>query len=110
MLITAHDHANGTPVTVSISFCVLQIIDIDLIKFQLLQDTESKGWVDQFVPPQVSSDGNRMLIISPQEQGSAGRFRHLTLVTRGAKATTALTKGQFVVTSIVAWDEASSKV
>jgi Dipeptidyl peptidase IV (DPP IV) N-terminal region len=51
-----------------------------------------------------------MLIISPQDQGSAGKFRHLTLVTRSAKATVALTKGEFVVTSIVAWDEAGGKV
>lgn len=78
--------------------------------FQLLDVNESGGWVDQFVPPHVSSDGNRMLIISPHEQGSAGRFRHLTLVTRGAKATVALTKGEFVVTNIIAWDEADGKV
>ncbi|XP_065332431.1 venom dipeptidyl peptidase 4-like isoform X1 [Cloeon dipterum] len=96
MLITTHDAAgSGSPVTV-------------------LDKQQENGWVDQFVPPKVSADGNRFLIISSQNQGTVGDFRHLTMVTKdvskGAKATTALTRGEFVVTSIVGWDETDGKI
>ncbi|XP_059473020.1 venom dipeptidyl peptidase 4 isoform X2 [Neocloeon triangulifer] len=94
-MITAHEFANGSPLTI-------------------MDHTQPDGWVDLFVPPTVSSDGNRILVIHPHNQGTAGDFRHLTLVTRdpikGTKATIALTQGEFVVTSIVAWDEANNKV
>lgn len=65
-----------------------------------------------FTPPKFSKDGSRFLLILSQDQGnSAGSYRHLTITNREEDGTTrALTRGKFVVTEILAWNEDSSLV
>lgn len=63
--------------------------------------------MELFTAPIFSADGSKFLLILSQDQGnSLGSYRHLCLVNREASGTiTALTKGTFVVTEILAWDE-----
>lgn len=60
-----------------------------------------------FTPPMFSRDGKKMLIIMSHDQGgNHGGYRHVTLIERKPNAKLIpLTRGKFVVTEIVAWDE-----
>lgn len=60
-----------------------------------------------FTPPLFNKDGSKMLLILSHDQGSnAGGYRHVTMIERRANARLIpLTKGKFVVTEIVSWDE-----
>ncbi|KAL7305171.1 hypothetical protein TKK_0002566 [Trichogramma kaykai] len=78
-----------------------------------LEYKEKHGWVEQFIPPLFSKDGNSFLLILPQKQNDNDYWRHVTLVseaTSPAPKTTALTSGLFVVLEIVSWDEANNQV
>lgn len=74
--------------------------------------SESGGWLELFTPPKFSKDGSRFLLILSQDQGnSAGSYRHITITNREQDgATRALTKGKFVVTEILAWNENTNLV
>lgn len=68
------------------------------------------GWVDLFKPLLFSSDGSQMAIITSQQQGTDGGYRHLTLVSTKTGLETPLTSGRFVVQSIEKWDEQSNQI
>ncbi|XP_063242355.1 venom dipeptidyl peptidase 4 [Bacillus rossius redtenbacheri] len=73
---------------------------------QLYSLHESDGWVDLFVPPIFSSDGQRFVIIMPWDQGNGiGRYRHIIQVNAKTFIAEPLTRGQFVVTEILQWDK-----
>ncbi|KAF4523193.1 hypothetical protein B566_EDAN002451 [Ephemera danica] len=93
-VITANSAENGSPT-------------------QVMETSQTGGWVEMFSPPKYSNDGQRFITILPQPQGADGDYRHLTLITRQAGNTpiiTALTSGKFVVTSIAAWDLANNVI
>ncbi|XP_049787513.1 venom dipeptidyl peptidase 4-like isoform X1 [Schistocerca cancellata] len=80
---------------------------VDFSCKNILEIKEPKGWIDLFVPPKFSDNGDKMIIILPQEEDEKnGAFRHITLVDRNfvPPKMTALTTGKFVVTEILAWD------
>ena len=54
-----------------------------------------------------SGDGSKMLLILSQDQGNdAGGYRHIVQLVNQKDATPqAITKGKFVVTEILGWDE-----
>lgn len=72
--------------------------------------TSTTGWVDLFKPFQFSSDGSQMAIIASQQQGKAGGYRHLTLVSTKDGMETPLTSGKFVVQSIEKWDAKTNQI
>lgn len=76
---------------------------------QILETREERGWVDLFVAPLFASGGSKLALILPQTQGSAGDFRHVTMIDKSGLPT-ALTSGKFVVTELLAWDEAGGKM
>jgi dipeptidyl-peptidase-4 len=72
-----------------------------------LSSEEKSGWVT-VTEPLFTKDGSKMAVIHPQRQdGEAGDYRHLTLVDLASPTSRpiALTKGKFVVTEILSWDE-----
>ncbi|XP_021935063.1 venom dipeptidyl peptidase 4-like [Zootermopsis nevadensis] len=76
---------------------------------ELLSLRESSGWVDLFTAPLFSSDGTRMVLILPHDQGpSNGAYRHVSIVQKGRNV--ALTSGKFTVTEIVSWDRARNLI
>lgn len=60
-----------------------------------------------FTAPLFNKEGSKMLLIMSQEQASnAGGYRHITMIERKPNGkVVALTKGKFVVTEILSWDE-----
>lgn len=79
----------------------------------ILEISEPKGWIDLFVPPKFSDNGDKMIIILPQEEDEkTDAFRHITLVDRNIvpPKITALTSGKFVVTEILAWDTTTRNI
>lgn len=75
---------------------------------------EDKGWVDFFVPPMFSSDGSKMALILPQNQGAEGDFRHAVLAEKRGTASEyivrPLTKGKYTVTDILFYDDVKNLV
>lgn len=73
---------------------------------------EPNGWLELFTAPKFSKDGSKMIMILSQDQGSnLGGYRHVVLIERKQKAEIeSLTKGSFVVTEILAWDEKNDLV
>lgn len=68
---------------------------------------EPKGWLELFVPLKFNKKGTEFIIIISQDQGgNAGGYRHIALfnLTKNAVAKP-LTKGKFVVTEILDWNE-----
>lgn len=72
--------------------------------------TSTTGWVDLFKPLIFNSDGSQMAIITSQQQGQDGGYRHLTLVSTKTGIETPLTSGRFVVQSIEKWDETTNHI
>lgn len=92
---------------------------IQINKNQERQDffkLESKtGWVDMFSAPLISRDGSQIAIIAPQKQSNQlGYYRHLTILTTTTKkqraTEDALTKGSFVVQSLLHWDHKNNLI
>jgi dipeptidyl-peptidase-4 len=80
-----------------------RVVAFICVLLQLLSLQEPSGWVDLFTPPLFSSDGTKMVLILPHDQGSRnGAFRHVSVVQKGRKV--ALTSGKFTVTEILSWD------
>ncbi|XP_037901190.1 venom dipeptidyl peptidase 4 isoform X1 [Glossina fuscipes] len=74
---------------------------------------ESKtGWVDFFSAPFKNRDGSRIALILPQTQDDQGDYRHLCLLPTTAtnNQPEALTKGKYVVTSILHWDTSNDVI
>ncbi|XP_052812191.1 dipeptidyl peptidase 4-like isoform X2 [Mya arenaria] len=62
------------------------------------------GWCEVFTSPVFTSDGQNFFFISPQLEGEAGPFRHVTMVniqSGGSVSPTFITTGLFDVISIV---------
>lgn len=72
--------------------------------------TSTSGWVDLFKPLLFSADGTQMAIILSQQQGTAGGYRHVTLISTKDGHETPLTSGQFVVQSIDKWDARTNQL
>lgn len=72
--------------------------------------SSTSGWVDLFKPLQFNADGSQMLYIGVQEQGQAGGYRHVTLVSTRDGSETALTAGLFEVSGILHWDERADRI
>lgn len=68
------------------------------------------GWVDLFKPLLFNPDGSQMAIITSQQQGTDGGYRHLTLVSTKDGMETPLTSGRFVVSSIEKWDDKTNQI
>ncbi|KAJ8921034.1 hypothetical protein NQ315_015830 [Exocentrus adspersus] len=64
------------------------------------------GWLELFTAPVFSGDGSKFVLILSQDQGGdTGSYRHLVLFNREEDAQDqALTQGAFVVTEILAWN------
>jgi len=68
---------------------------------------EPAGWLELFTPMKFNSNGTQYIIIISNDQGGdAGGFRHVMLfnTSKDAKGEP-LTKGKFVVTEILDWNE-----
>lgn len=65
------------------------------------------GWLELFTPPKFSSDGSKLILILSQDQGGdSGSYRHIVLFNREEDAQEQpLTEGTFVVTEILAWNQ-----
>lgn len=75
----------------------------------LFRQESNTGWVDLFSEPLVNKDGSKIAIIAPQKQSeNLGDYRHLTILTTNVKRQRsvghAVTKGTFVVQSLLYWD------
>lgn len=72
-----------------------------------MQLEERSGWLEMFSPPLFNKDGSKMLIISSHDQGNgAGGYRHITMIDRKPNSRAVpMTRGKFVVTEILSWDE-----
>ncbi|XP_018579789.1 venom dipeptidyl peptidase 4 isoform X2 [Anoplophora glabripennis] len=70
-----------------------------------LESTE--GWLELFTPPKFSSDGSKLILILSQDQGGdSGSYRHIVLFNREENAEEQpLTAGTFVVTEILSWNQ-----
>ncbi|XP_075159840.1 dipeptidyl peptidase 4 omega isoform X2 [Haematobia irritans] len=80
------------------------------VRRQEIFSLESKtGWVDIFSAPFKNRDGSRIALILPQAQDDSGEYRHLCLLSTSTTRSTpeAITKGKYVVTSILHWDTGS---
>lgn len=65
----------------------------------------NKGWVE-FTSPIFSLDGQKMLFVKSQDQGSElGSYRHVVLFDRNTREIVPLTSGKFTVTDILAWNQ-----
>nr|XP_023020386.1 venom dipeptidyl peptidase 4 [Leptinotarsa decemlineata] len=65
----------------------------------------SDGWLELFTPPIFSKDGSKLVMILSQDQGGNSGYRHVVMLNVVENAQDQpLTKGKFVVTSILAWD------
>ncbi|XP_046809114.1 venom dipeptidyl peptidase 4 isoform X2 [Lucilia cuprina] len=64
------------------------------------------GWVDFFATPFKNRDGTRIAFIMPQPQDFSGEYRHLCVLSTASSTgkPEPLTKGKYVVTSILHWD------
>ncbi|KAL3280819.1 hypothetical protein HHI36_004050 [Cryptolaemus montrouzieri] len=75
--------------------------------FILKNLAERAGWLELFTPMKFNKNGSQYILIFSQDQGGdAGGYRHIMLLntTQNAKETP-LTKGKFVVTEILDWNE-----
>ncbi|XP_050080187.1 venom dipeptidyl peptidase 4 isoform X1 [Anopheles maculipalpis] len=68
------------------------------------------GWLDLFSAPVFNGAGTQFLIISSAMQGSAGGYKHVTMVSTTERKAVPLTKGMFVVQDILRWDAASNMI
>uniref|UniRef100_A0A0A1WUN0 Venom dipeptidyl peptidase 4 n=1 Tax=Zeugodacus cucurbitae TaxID=28588 RepID=A0A0A1WUN0_ZEUCU len=78
-----------------------------------IYNIESKtGWVNLFTPPFKNRDGSRIALVLPQQQDDHTNYRQIcTLSTKSSGgAVEVLTKGKFVVESILHWDAASDVI
>lgn len=84
-----------------------------ILIFPKIYSLESKtGWVDFFSTPFKNRDGSRIALILPQAQDSNGDYRHLCLLstTSTTNKPEAITKGKYVVTSILHWDSTTDVI
>lgn len=74
---------------------------------QVAHIEEKSGWLDMFTPPLFNKDGTKMLLIMSHDQGgNNGGYRHVTMIERRSNAKPIpLSKGKMVVTEILSWDE-----
>uniref|UniRef100_A0A182WEQ8 Venom dipeptidyl peptidase 4 n=1 Tax=Anopheles minimus TaxID=112268 RepID=A0A182WEQ8_9DIPT len=71
---------------------------------------ESVGWLDLFSAPIFNGAGTHFLIISSSMQGTAGGFKHVTMISTTQRSAVPLTKGTFVVQEILRWDAQSNMI
>ncbi|XP_053658952.1 venom dipeptidyl peptidase 4 [Anopheles marshallii] len=71
---------------------------------------ESAGWLDLFSAPVFNGDGTHFLVISSSMQGTAGGFKHVTMISTTQRSAVPLTKGTFVVQEILRWDAKSNMI
>uniref|UniRef100_A0AAG5DHZ4 Venom dipeptidyl peptidase 4 n=1 Tax=Anopheles atroparvus TaxID=41427 RepID=A0AAG5DHZ4_ANOAO len=72
---------------------------------------QSGGWLDLFSAPVFNGAGTHFLVIASQNQGSAGGYKHITMIsTTEPRSAVALTSGKFVVQDILKWDAATNLV
>lgn len=65
-------------------------------------------WIELFTPPLHNKDGTKLALITSQQQGSAGGYRHLTLIEKDK--ITPLTSGKYVVQDLLKWDAESNYI
>jgi hypothetical protein len=89
-------------------------MDIIDVCFQVYHEKSNggHGWVENRGPPIFSSSGNSMVVIKPVQDSLAGYWPQIVQVdVRGEVPSSdfpiSLTHGQFEVTKIIGWDEAS---
>lgn len=63
--------------------------------------------MDFIDPPLFSHDGSSCLLRIPWRDGEAGYFRHVVWLDIMNRKEIPITRGQFEVTEIVAWDQAN---
>ncbi|XP_065200255.1 venom dipeptidyl peptidase 4 isoform X2 [Planococcus citri] len=85
--------------------------DADSSKCELMLDLNSSdGWIE-FNSPIFSSDGQKMLFIKSQDQGSGlGSYRHVVLFDRNSREIVPLTSGKFTVIEILAWNQNKNEI
>uniref|UniRef100_A0A182JLE1 Venom dipeptidyl peptidase 4 n=1 Tax=Anopheles atroparvus TaxID=41427 RepID=A0A182JLE1_ANOAO len=72
---------------------------------------QSGGWLDLFSAPVFNGAGTHFLVIASQNQGSAGGYKHITMIsTTEPRSAVALTSGKFVVQDILKWDATTNLV
>ncbi|XP_049546146.1 venom dipeptidyl peptidase 4 isoform X1 [Anopheles darlingi] len=69
------------------------------------------GWLDLFSAPMFNAAGTHFLVVASQSQGTAGGFKHITMIsTTEPSSAVALTKGQFVVQDLLKWDAETNMI
>nr|XP_040232159.2 prolyl endopeptidase FAP isoform X1 [Anopheles coluzzii] len=71
---------------------------------------EESGWLDLFSAPVFNGDGTQFLVISSQAQGTAGGFKHVTMISTTERSAVPVTSGTFVVQEILRWDAESNLI
>ncbi|KAG5896521.1 hypothetical protein JTB14_020494 [Gonioctena quinquepunctata] len=70
-----------------------------------------EGWLELFTPPIFSKDGSKFVLILSQDQGGNSGYRHIVMFNTIENAQEMpLTKGKFVVTSILAWEHENNLI
>lgn len=85
-----------------IQSCKLKVCQV-VTKLQSLD-----GWIELFSSPVYNKDGSKMALIASQSQGSAGGYRHLTMIE--PNKITPLTSGKYVVQDILKWDPETNHI
>ncbi|KAK9869862.1 hypothetical protein WA026_003587 [Henosepilachna vigintioctopunctata] len=84
-----------------------------LYKSYILKNlAEPAGWLELFTPMKFNKNGSQYIIIISHDQGrDIGKYRHIMLMNTSVNARVdPLTKGKFVVTKILGWDEVDDLV
>uniref|UniRef100_A0A182MXQ3 Venom dipeptidyl peptidase 4 n=1 Tax=Anopheles dirus TaxID=7168 RepID=A0A182MXQ3_9DIPT len=75
---------------------------------------EPAGWLDLFSAPVFNAAGTHFLVISSHAQGSAGGFKHITMISTTQRSAVPsgppVTSGTFVVQDILRWDAKSNLI
>uniref|UniRef100_A0A182Q376 Venom dipeptidyl peptidase 4 n=1 Tax=Anopheles farauti TaxID=69004 RepID=A0A182Q376_9DIPT len=71
---------------------------------------EPAGWLDLFSAPVFNGDGTHFLVISSHDQGTAGGFKHVTMISTTERSAVPVTSGTYVVQDILRWDAKSNLI
>ncbi|EAT37053.1 AAEL010912-PA [Aedes aegypti] len=76
-----------------------------------IQDIRADGgWLELFSAPVFNKDGSQFVIIKSQDQGAAGGFNHITVMSSQTTSSMAFTSGKYVVQEILMWEPETNMI
>lgn len=62
------------------------------------------GWLELFSPPVFNANGSHFVVITSQDLGSAGGYRHVKMFSTSDNSSALITRGTYVAQDILKWD------